>query len=335
MDSPTRDSAVVIPCVELQPTLDFFVELGFRLERISPADDPRTALISGHGLHVLLRRGDGEPSGPLVALAEEATGPIVPPARHELVVSRAADDAAWVTGRAGMHYRDLIPGRLGGRFIASHIRIPEGGPVADHVHFHAIRFQSIFCVKGWVRVVYEDQGPPFVLEAGDCVLQPPRIRHRVLESSAGLEVIELACPAAHDTHIDHELELPSGATRPDRDFGGQRFVRHQASGATWAPSPLGGFEQRDTGIADATGGLAGARVLRVSRMSPPSVELLHDGELRFLYVLAGGLEIEGATPEPLCLVTGDSVVLPPGVECALSGRTSDLELLEVHLPGGA
>ena len=91
------------------------------------------------------------------------------------------------------------PGRLGGRFIASHITIPAGGPVPDYVHYHDVRYQSIHCVRGWVRVVYEDQGPPFVLEAGDCVLQPPGIRHRVLESSPGLEVVEVGSPAAHPT----------------------------------------------------------------------------------------------------------------------------------------
>jgi hypothetical protein len=42
--------------------------------------------------------------------------------------------------------------------IASHIRIPDGGPVPDMVHFHKVGFQLIFCIKGWVDVVYEDQG---------------------------------------------------------------------------------------------------------------------------------------------------------------------------------
>ena len=45
----------------------------------------------------------------------------------------------------------------------------------------------IYCMKGWVRLVYEDQGEPFLLEPGDCVLQPPEIRHRVLESPPGLD----------------------------------------------------------------------------------------------------------------------------------------------------
>ena len=79
------------------------------------------------------------------------------------------EDGDWVCGRAGMLYRDLIPCRLGGRFIASHIRIPSGGSVPDYVHYHKVRFQMIYCYKGWVRVVYEDQGPDFILYPGDCV----------------------------------------------------------------------------------------------------------------------------------------------------------------------
>jgi hypothetical protein len=50
--------------------------------------------------------------------------------------------------------------------------------------------------------------------AGDMVLQPPGIRHRVLESSPGLEVVEISCPALHETFADHEMELPNGKDRP-------------------------------------------------------------------------------------------------------------------------
>ncbi|MEJ7721708.1 MAG: hypothetical protein WKF58_15315 [Ilumatobacteraceae bacterium] len=125
-----------------------------------------------------------------------------------LVISRPSAEPG-PAGRAGMRYRDLIPARHGGRFIASHIVIPDGGPVPDYVHHHRIRFQVIVCAAGWVRVVYEDQGPPFVLEAGDCVLQPPGIRHRVLEASPGAEVVELSCPGEHETHVDHVLTLPN------------------------------------------------------------------------------------------------------------------------------
>ena len=39
--------------------------------------------------------------------------------------------------------------------------------------FSQVGFQLIFCYRGWVEVVYEDQGAPFVLHAGDCVIQGP------------------------------------------------------------------------------------------------------------------------------------------------------------------
>ncbi|HEY6461485.1 MAG TPA: hypothetical protein VIY73_15065, partial [Polyangiaceae bacterium] len=176
----------VLPCEDLDEALAFLTgRLGFRLDAIFPADAPRVAVVSGHGLRLRLVCG-----APLEPSAEP------PPVQPSFVLTSAGDEASWVRGRAGMRYRDLVPDRRGGRFIASHIQLREGGPVPDYVHFHEVRFQVIYCRAGWVRVVYEDQGPPFVLDAGDCVLQPPRIRHRVLESSAGAEVIEVGSPAS-------------------------------------------------------------------------------------------------------------------------------------------
>ncbi|HEY8092923.1 MAG TPA: AraC family ligand binding domain-containing protein, partial [Acidimicrobiales bacterium] len=247
---------VVLPAPDLDATVGFFREqLGFRLVSISPADDPRQALLDGYGLRLQLQRELSAPPGVLRLLCRDGAGTgatpltapngtriemteiepalMIPPVQQSYVVSRAAGEAAWVVGRAGMHYRDLLPDRQGGRFIASHIAIPAGGPVPDYVHFHQIRFQLIYCHRGWVRVVYEDQGEPFVLAEGDCVLQPPEIRHRVLEASPGLEVVEISCPADHVTFVEHELSLPTGAVRPDRDFGGQRFVHHEAAAAAW------------------------------------------------------------------------------------------------------
>ena len=147
------------------------------------------------------------------------------------MVRRLKDKAPWVIGRAGMAYRDLIPGRLGGSIIASHIRIPDAGPVPDMVHYHTVGFQLIFCYSGWVRLVYEDQGPPFVLGAGDCVIQPPRIRHRVLEASENLQVIEIGVPAEHVTTVDHEMTLPTPTVNRVRYFDGQVFCHSLASQA--------------------------------------------------------------------------------------------------------
>lgn len=247
------------------------------------------------------------------------------------VISRlnAANDA-WYVGRAGMRYRDLIPGRLGGRFIASHIRILDGGETQDYVHYHKARFQTIYCKTGWARVVYEDQGPPFLLEAGDCALQPPEIRHRVLESSAGLEVIEVACPAEYETRADAELELPTREVLPERLFSGQRFLRHRARDASWGPWRLDGFEARDTDITAATNGMAAARVVKATSAITATAGG-HAGELLFLFILGGEIRIDGSGQGNHKLTPGDSCVIPAGMDYTLHAGAG-LEMLEVSLP---
>jgi mannose-6-phosphate isomerase-like protein (cupin superfamily) len=250
---------------------------------------------------------------------------------REFVISRLnATNGAWYVGRAGMQYRDLIPGRLGGRFIASHIRILDGGETQDYVHYHKALFQMIYCKAGWARVVYEDKGPPFAIEAGDCVLQPPEIRHRVLESSAGLEVIEVACPAEYETRPDHELRLPTREFLPERLFGGQRFALHRAREASWEPWRLDGFKARDTGVAAATNGLAAARVVK-SNSAITAPALGRAGELLFLFILQGELRIDSRGQGNHQLLAGDSCVIPAGVDYTLQAEAG-LEMLEVSLP---
>jgi quercetin dioxygenase-like cupin family protein len=269
------------------------------------------------------------PGGTRIELAELRQPVEVPQGAQEFVLSRMAD--SWGIGRAGMQYRDLIPSRLGGRFIASHIRIPVGGPVPDYVHFHRIRFQMIYCKTGWARLVYEDQGEEFLFHAGDCVLQPPEIRHRVLEASDGLEVIEIGCPAVHETFADHAMTLPTPHVLPERDFGGQRFVRHIAKEARWENWRADGFEARDIGIADATDGLAGVRVVRPRGGAARASFGAHKGELLFLFVLAGEMGLSGKALGEHRLKSNDSVVIPNDAAHAID-VAAGAELLEVSLP---
>lgn len=344
-------------CVDLTAELQFWSRtLGLQLREIHPADDPRTAVVEGHGLRLRLRQGQG-PSGPELELLSDdsrwdawreagLTSPggthvrilptrpplDVPQAVQATVLTRADGLEHWQVGRAGMRYRDLLPQRHGGTFIASHIRIVDGGPVPDYVHHHAIRFQLIVCRKGWVRVVYEGQGEPFVMEPGDCVLQPPHIRHRVLESSAGAEVVEIASPASHLTQTDPEMTLPSAARLPaEHLFGGQRFVRHQSDGAAWKAWRLPGFEAQEVGIAEATCGLAGVRVLRPAQGESGSARQWHDTELCMYYVLQGSLGVR-LDAESLRLVEDDCLTLAAGQAYEFFQASADLRLLEVTLP---
>jgi quercetin dioxygenase-like cupin family protein len=358
---PEIRAEVCLPTRDLRADLGFFGNvLGMRLDSIYPADNPTVAVFSGHGLRLRLEQGpdlgpDLKPvapgriniltDGPFADGATLLTAPggtkvridaldpplVLPATEHAFVVRRLADQAPWVIGRAGMHYRDLIPSRLGGSIIASHIRIPDGGPVPDMVHFHKVGFQLIFCIKGWVDVVYEDQGPPIRLTAGDCFIQPPQIRHRVLEASDGIEVIEIGVPAEHVTEIDHVMTLPTPDLRPEREWQGQRFVHNVAAGADWQPARLPGFIARDTTIATNTRDVAGVQVLRRGPGAP--VWARHDADIHFTFVMAGTMTLEGEGKDPFRLSPGDAFVIPPGMKVLYGAPSDDLELLEVALPG--
>ena len=347
---------ILLPCNNLDETLQFFIDkLGFKMESIAPAEKPSIAVISGHGIRLRLKPGnntdpgsinllcsdpatvaDGKleltaPNGTRVSLIEANPPLNIPNVKQTFVLSKMSDTDQWSEGRAGMRYRDLIPDRQGGYAVASHIRILEGGPVPDYVHYHKILFQMIYCYKGWARLVYEDQGEPFIIEAGDCVLQPPHIRHQVLESSQGMEVIELTCPADHETCVDHELELPTSSVNPERLFNEQHFIRHEAAKAEWKPWRMEGFEARDIGIATATDGLAGVHVARPVGQ-PHSEFVSHDADLLFTFLLNGSAEFNCDQKDSELLTAGDSFIVPGNMKHSLSKCSEDMEILEVALP---
>ena len=343
-----------LPTAELRNDLPFYTKvLGMRLDMIYPADNPQVAVVSGHGLRLRIEKGAPEGPGTIRILTDDPdafaggqrvlTAPngtrveidelnpplVMPRTEHAFVVRRLADQAPWVIGRAGMEYRDLVPSRLGGAMIASHIRVPDG-PVPDMVHYHKVGFQLIFCVAGWVDVLYEDQGDIRRIHAGDCFIQPPAIRHKVLHSE-GVQVVEIGVPAEHVTEIDHEMTLPTPQFRPDREWDGQKFVHDIGKDGTFAPFRIPGFEARDTSINANTRGVASVMVARPSGQPAPWTK--HDSDILFSFVMTGGMTLEGEGKDPYRLSPGDAFVIPPGMATRYADPTSDLQLLEVTLPG--
>jgi quercetin dioxygenase-like cupin family protein len=181
----------------------------------------------------------------------------------------------------------------------------------------------IYVRRGWVRVVYQDAGEPFVMREGDLVIQPPQIRHRVLESSPGLEVVEVSAPAVHATYTDHELELPNGSN-PGRIYGGQRFLRHIAAQTPWTPA--NGGEAQETEVEVATSGLADVRTVRPRNRESLSFGGRY-GELVFGFVLDGSamLDYRGLHE----LGPADAFVIPPGQPWQLTHPSPDFRLLHV------
>lgn len=332
-------AVVEVPTTDLSADTTLLEAIGFQLELVFPADAPRVAVLTGLGLRLRLDV-ESTAAPPTIQLdgANEAielsAGVKVQPATPKPLTSDFADrfvhavGGEWAVGRAGMHYRDLIPSRHGGRVIASHIRIVEPGPVPDYVHHHDVRFQMIYCRRGRVEVVYEDQGESFWMVEGDCVLQPPNIRHRVLASDGGLEVVEIASPAEHPTHIDNQIKLPTADVNPERDFDGQRFSFDRATDGVWTAAEPG-WEHRETAIEVATSGLASVRVVRPTETGT-ALTGSHDGDLCLFFILTGEAELEFGE-QTHTVAPDDSIALPRHHEWTLTSTTSDFAALQVSV----
>lgn len=291
----------IFPSTDLDKDIERYLRTGYRMDMIMPADAPLEVLLSRNGEKVRLRTQNRQTS--------DKTG----------------------RGRAGMEYRDLIPGRMDGRVIASHIRLTQDGEVPDYVHYHKVEFQMIYCLRGRIHVVYEDQGQPFWLEAGDCVLQPPEIRHRVLESTGGAEVVEVSMPAIHETWVEHTIDLPTSEIKPDRDFGGQRFCRFAAAEAEWQ-SDDGGIEYADTGIMNATGGLGNVRCVRTASGGPIETDWHGNAEglFRFCFVTRGEIEFRRDSFDTHKIGKNESIFLAAGSGWSIKAAANS-QFLEVSI----
>lgn len=97
-------------------------------------------------------------------------------------------------------YRDLgIAAASGGLCQAHVIRLLS--PCTDEVrkrHQHDTELQLIYVLQGWVKNEFEGEGVQ-MMSAGSCWLQPPGIRHTVLDYSADAELLEIIVPADFKT----------------------------------------------------------------------------------------------------------------------------------------
>jgi hypothetical protein len=128
------------------------------------------------------------------------------------------------------------------------------------------------------------------------------------------------------------MDLPTATRAPDRDFGGQRFLRHVAAETPWTDHCGTGFERRETGMAEATAGLADARVIRPAGAHGFAASP-HNGEFLFGFLLEGSVTLDHAGVH--ALGPADAFVIPAGEPWGLSHASDDLALLEVILPAGA
>jgi Cupin domain len=117
--------------------------------------------------------------------------------RHTFVATHHRPDAFEQGLRRYAQYRDLgIAGATSGMVRAHVIKmIPPCDPAeVSKRHFHDVEFQMIYVLKGWIKGEYEGAGVVTMRE-GSCWLQPPKIKHSVLDYSDDCELLEIIMPA--------------------------------------------------------------------------------------------------------------------------------------------
>jgi quercetin dioxygenase-like cupin family protein len=102
--------------------------------------------------------------------------------------------------RRDFTYRDLgirraTAGQAGAHVIRAE-NLPRGG---SGRHRHVLDFQMVYVLKGRVTFWYEGKGK-VAMGPGDCVYQPPGIRHELIDWSRDMELLEITMPAAFATH---------------------------------------------------------------------------------------------------------------------------------------
>ena len=124
-----------------------------------------------------------------------------PRPKHAFTVSHPRD-ADFKSGglRTYVQYRDLgIAAATRGGVVAHVLRFVEpcDPAVVSKEHFHDVDFQMIYVLKGWIKGEYD--GEVVTMHAGSAWLQPPKIKHTVLDYSDDCEVLEIILPADFET----------------------------------------------------------------------------------------------------------------------------------------
>jgi mannose-6-phosphate isomerase-like protein (cupin superfamily) len=107
-------------------------------------------------------------------------------------------DALFKTGlRSYAAYRELGVEKATGGAVQAHVirLLGKCDPkVVSIPHYHGVQFQFLYMLKGWMIGEYEGAGR-VKMTAGSCWIQPPGIRHQVIDYSDGCEMVEIILPA--------------------------------------------------------------------------------------------------------------------------------------------
>jgi mannose-6-phosphate isomerase-like protein (cupin superfamily) len=122
--------------------------------------------------------------------------------KQRIAISHYRDEDFKADGlRTYAHYRDLgIAAASHGLAQAHVIRLigPCNPAEVSKLHFHDVEFQMVYVLKGWVKTYMEGQGET-LMKQGSCWIQPPRVKHMIMDYSDDVELLEVILPAEFRT----------------------------------------------------------------------------------------------------------------------------------------
>ena len=98
-------------------------------------------------------------------------------------------------------YRDLGINAATNGLVQAHVVqfVPPCLPEeVSKLHYHDVEFQMVYVLKGSIKTELEGQGA-ITMRQGSCWIQPPRVKHKVLDYSDDCQVLEIVLPADFKT----------------------------------------------------------------------------------------------------------------------------------------
>jgi mannose-6-phosphate isomerase-like protein (cupin superfamily) len=136
-------------------------------------------------------------SAPVKAAAKKPARP-----KQRIAISHHREEDFKADGlRAYAKYRDLGIAEASHGLAQAHVIRLQGPCNPEEVsklHFHAVDFQMVYVLKGWVKTYMDGEGETLMKE-GSAWTQPPKIKHMILDYSDDVELLEVILPAEFKT----------------------------------------------------------------------------------------------------------------------------------------
>ena len=147
-------------------------------------------------------KGRGAPLAKAKAAKAKAVKSRIARPKQRVAISHHREEDFKSDGlRTYAQYRDLgIADASHGLAQAHVIRLigPCNPAEVSKLHYHAVEFQMVYVLKGWIKTYLEGQGET-LMKQGSAWTQPPRIKHLIMDYSDDVELLEVILPAEFKT----------------------------------------------------------------------------------------------------------------------------------------